>query len=97
MSIFCELVKKQPMFGCKRSNANNCTKKVFHLNIKNIRLKSFVLKRFLHLHISNNTLRNIDYYGSVDDFLLKSKNSSLTTKGLKIKKEIKKLLILSHK
>ena len=90
MSRVCELTGKGPMVGNNVSHANNKTKRRFLPNLNEVTLGSDILDRRFKLRISNAALRTVDHRGGLDAFMAKAKDSDLSEKALKIKKEIVK-------
>ncbi|WP_370251183.1 50S ribosomal protein L28 [Nioella sp.] len=90
MSRVCELTGKGPMTGNNVSHANNKTKRRFLPNLNEVTLGSETLDRSFKLRISAAALRSVDHRGGLDAFLAKAKDEDLSSKALKIKKEIAK-------
>ncbi|AMY68002.1 50S ribosomal protein L28 [Frigidibacter mobilis] len=90
MSRVCELTGKGPMTGNNVSHANNKTRRRFLPNLNEITLISDVLGQSFKLRISAAGLRSVDHRGGLDAFLAKAKDDDLSSKALKIKKEIAK-------
>src|SRR5689334_19250723 len=92
MSRRCELTGKGVMVGNNVSHANNKTKRVYRPNLQTISLVSEALGNAYKLRISMNALRSVDRSGGLDPFLLKSRDSSLSVKALRLKRAIAKKL-----
>ncbi|MEL6206514.1 MAG: 50S ribosomal protein L28 [Pseudomonadota bacterium] len=90
MSRVCELTGKGPMVGNNVSHANNKTKRRFLPNLQDVTLISDVLGRSFKLRISNAALRSVDHRGGLDAFLAKAKDVELSSKALKIKRDVEK-------
>lgn len=90
MSRVCELTGKGPMTGNNVSHANNKTRRRFLPNLNEITLISDVLGQSFRLRISAAGLRSVDHRGGLDAFLAKAKDDDLSSKALKIKKDIAK-------
>ena len=90
MSRVCELTGKGPMVGNNVSHANNKTKRRFLPNLQDVTLQSEALGRAFKLRISNAALRTVDHRGGLDAFLAKAKDAELSSKALKIKRDIHK-------
>ncbi|ABD56341.1 50S ribosomal protein L28 [Jannaschia sp. CCS1] len=90
MSRVCELTGKGPMTGNNVSHANNKTKRRFLPNLSDVTLGSDLLDRRFKFRISNAALRTVDHRGGLDAFMAKAKDDELSTRALKIKKEIVK-------
>jgi large subunit ribosomal protein L28 len=90
MSRVCELTGKGPMTGNNVSHAKNRTRRRFLPNLSDVTLGSDTLDRRFKLRISNAALRTVDHRGGLDAFMAKAKDSELSERALKIKKEIEK-------
>ena len=90
MSRRCELTGKGPMTGNNVSHANNKTKRRFLPNLNDVTLISDALGQSFKLKISAAALRSVDHRGGLDAFLAKAKDEELSSKALKIKKDIAK-------
>ncbi|MEM8581649.1 MAG: 50S ribosomal protein L28 [Pseudomonadota bacterium] len=90
MSRRCELTGKGVMVGNNVSHANNKTKRRFLPNLNDVTLQSETLGQGFKLRISAAALRTVDHRGGLDAFLAKAKDSELSPKALKIKKDIAK-------
>ena len=90
MSRRCELTGKGVRSGHLVSHANNKRKRVFRPNLQTVSLASDALGRAVSLRISMNALRSIDRLGGLDTFLLKARNEALSTRALRLKRQIAK-------
>ena len=90
MSRVCELTGKGPMVGNNVSHANNKTKRRFLPNLNDVTLQSEALGRGFKLRISASALRTVDHRGGLDAFLAKAKDTELSARALKIKRDIAK-------
>jgi len=90
MSRVCELTGKGPMTGNKVSHANNKSRRRFLPNLNDVTLISDALGQSFKLRISAAALRTIDHRGGLDAYLAKAKDEELSSKALKIKKDIAK-------
>ena len=90
MSRVCELTGKGPMTGNNVSHAKNRTRRRFLPNLNDVTLQSESLGRSFKLRISAAALRTVDHRGGLDAFMAKAKDSELSAKALKIKKDITK-------
>ena len=88
MSRVCELTGKRVMVGNNVSHAKNRTKRRFLPNLNNAALMSDTLGRTFRLRISAAALRTVDRQGGLDNFLAKADNATLSSRALKIKKDI---------
>lgn len=62
-------------------------------NLKELSFKSEALGCDVSLKIAAATLRTINKYGSIDDFLVNCRHNKLTAAGKKLKTQIKKKLV----
>lgn len=92
MSRVCELTGKGPMTGNNVSHANNKSRRRFLPNLNDVTLISDALGQSFRLKISAAALRSVDHRGGLDAFLAKAKDEELSSKALKIKKDIAKSL-----
>jgi large subunit ribosomal protein L28 len=90
MSRVCELSGKGPMSGNNISHANNKTRRRFLPNLNDVTLMSDVLGQSFSLRVSAHALRTVDHRGGLDAFLAKAKDDELSTRALKIKRDIEK-------
>ncbi|MGB3316986.1 MAG: 50S ribosomal protein L28 [Albidovulum sp.] len=90
MSRVCELTVKGQMSGNNVSHANNKSRRRFLPNLNDVTLISDALGQSFKLKISAAALRSVDHRGGLDAFLAKAKDVELSTKALKIKKDIAK-------
>ena len=92
MSRRCELTGKGVLSGNNVSHANNKTKRVFRPNLQTVSLASESLGRVVSLKVSMHALKTIDRKGGLDVFLLKAKDSALSARALRLKKQVAKRL-----
>ncbi len=90
MTRQCELTGKLPMSGNLRSHAENKTRRVFRPNLVDVTLISDQLQRKVRLRISAHALKTLEHRGGLDAFLLKAKESDLSERCQKLRREIKK-------
>lgn len=90
MSRRCELTGKSPMVGHNVSHANNKTKRRFLPNLNDVTLTSETLGQAHRFRISAAALRTVDHRGGLDAFLAAAPDAELSTKALKLKREIAK-------
>jgi len=90
MSRRCELTGKSVLVGHHVSHANNKTKRVYRPNLQTVSLASEALGHDVRLKISMNALRSVDRSGGLDAFLLKCKDTVLSDRALKLKRQIAK-------
>ena len=90
MSRICELTGKGRQVGQIVSHANNKTKRVFLPNLQNVTLMSEALDRSFKFRVSTNGLRSVEHNGGLDNWLLKTPESKLSTNAIKVKRELAK-------
>lgn len=90
MSRKCDLTGVGVMTGNNVSHSNRKSRRRFLPNLREVRLQSDALNRFVPLRITAATLRSVDHNGGLDAFLLSSPAKSLTDIGRKLRTEIKK-------
>jgi large subunit ribosomal protein L28 len=90
MSRKCELTGKGPMTGNTVSHSNIKTRRRFLPNLFNVTMLSDVLGRSVKLRVSANAIRSVDHRGGLDAFLLKARDTELSSHALDIKREIAK-------
>ena len=90
MSRVCELSGKGPMSGNTISHANNKSRRRFLPNLNDVTMLSDVLGQSFKLRISAHALRSVDHRGGFDAYLLKARDTELSDRVLKIKREIVK-------
>ena len=92
MSRRCELTGKGVMTGNNVSHAKNRTRRRFLPNLNNVSLVSEALGRSFKFKISASALRSVDRKGGLDAFLLKAKETELSTSALKVKRDLYKVI-----
>lgn len=90
MSRVCELTGKGPMSGNNVSHANNRTRRRFLPNLNQVTLLSEKLGRGFSLRISAAALRSVDHRGGLDAYLAKAKDTELSDRAMKIKRDLVK-------
>src|SRR5206468_10892231 len=90
MSRRCELTGKGAQVGHKVSHSNIKTKRRFLANLVNVTLISDALGRTVKLRVSANALKTVDHRGGLDAFLLRARDSELSDKALRLKRQISK-------
>jgi large subunit ribosomal protein L28 len=90
MSRVCELTGKGPMSGNNVSHANNKSRRRFLPNLNQVTLLSDALGRSFRLRVSAAGLRSVDHRGGLDAYLARAKDEELSSRALKIKKDIAK-------
>ncbi len=92
MSRRCELSGKGPMVGNNVSHAHNKTRRRFLPNLNDVSLMSEALGRTFKLRVSSSALRTVDHRGGLDGYLLAARESELSEKAVKIKRDVEKAL-----
>ncbi len=95
MSRVCELTGKGPMSGNNVSHANNKTRRRFLPNLNEVTLMSEALGQSYRLRISAHALRSVDHRGGLDAFLAKARDEELSSRALRIKRDIAKAVTAS--
>ena len=90
MSRSCVLTGKGRQVGHNVSHANNKTKKVFLPNLQNVTLMSEKLDRSFKFRVSTHGLRSVEHNGGLDNWLMKTSDTKLSDRALKVKRELKK-------
>ena len=88
MSRVCELTGTKPMSGNNVSHSVRRTKRRFLPNLVNVTLMSETLERSIKMRISAAALRTVEHRGGLDKFLAASKDSELSDRMLKVKREV---------
>ena len=90
MARKCELTGKGVLVGNNVSHAHNKTRRRFLPNLQVVTLVSERLSQSFSLRVSAAGIRSVDHVGGLDAFLLKSKDTHLSDRALKIKRSLKK-------
>lgn len=90
MARRCELTGKSVQAGNNVSHANNKTRRRFLPNLCSVHLMSDALGRSFSFKVSASALRSVEHRGGLDSFLKKARDSELSSKALKVKKDIAK-------
>lgn len=91
MTKQCDLVSAiRPMSGNNVSHSNRKTKRIFLPNLKLMNLHSDILGINVKLKVATKTLRTINKYGSLDNFLLGFGFNKLSEKGRKLRTQLLK-------
>lgn len=97
MSRKCELLSVGVMSGNKVSHSNRKTRRRFLPNLKTLSFKSDALGAELSLKIAASTLRTVNKFGNIDNFLVNYRYTKLTEAAQKLRRQIKKKLVKSGK
>lgn len=90
MSRICELTGKGRQVGNNVFHANNKTKRTFLPNLQNVTLLSDALERGVKLRVSTHGLRSVEHVGGLDNWLLKTRDTDLSLRVRRLKREIAK-------
>ena len=90
MSRRCELSGKAVLTGNTVSHANNKTRRRFLPNLNQVTLISDSLKQNVHLRVSSHALRSVEARGGLDAYLLKARDSELSPRALRLKRQVAK-------
>jgi len=90
MSRVCELTGTGPITGNNVSHSKVHTKRRFMPNLVKVSLHSDTLGEKFSMRVAAKALRTVDKLGGLDAFLAKAKDDNLSSKVLKIKKNIQK-------
>ena len=93
MSRRCELLGVGVMSGNKVSHSNRKTKRRFLPNLKSISFKSDTLGVAVPLKVTAASIRTVNKYGNIDNFLINCRHAKLTESAQKLRLQIKKKLI----
>ena len=90
MARRCELTGKAVQAGNNVSHAKNRTRRRFLPNLCDVHLMSDALGQSFSFRVSAAALRTVEHRGGLDAFLVKSRDAELSSKALKVKKDIAK-------
>lgn len=90
MSRRCELSGKGVQTGNRVSHSNIKTRRRYLPNLNTVTLQSEVLGRSFRFRVSAHALRTVDHRGGLDAFLAKARDVELSTRALKVKRELEK-------
>lgn len=90
MARRCELTGKGVMTGNNVSHAHNKSRRRFLPNLCNVTLISEALGRSVRLKVSAHALRSVEHRGGLDAFVLAAKDSELSMKARRLKRELQK-------
>jgi large subunit ribosomal protein L28 len=90
MARRCELTGKTVQTGNNVSHANNKTRRRFLPNLNQVTLMSDALGESVNLKVSSHALRSVEHRGGLDRFLAAARDSELSPRALKLKRQIAK-------
>lgn len=91
MARRCELTGTSVMTGNNVSHAHNRTRRRFLPNLCNVSLISEALGRTVRFKVSAQALRTVEHRGGLDAFIMKAKDSELSLKARRLKRQIQKV------
>jgi large subunit ribosomal protein L28 len=91
MARRCELTGTSVMTGNNVSHAHNRTRRRFLPNLCNVSLISEALGRTVRFKVSAQALRTVEHRGGLDAFIMKAKDSELSLKARRLKRQIQKI------
>jgi large subunit ribosomal protein L28 len=95
MSRCCELTGKAVQSGNLVSHSNRKTRTRFLPNLCNVTLTSETLQRSVRLRVAAAALRSVEHRGGLDAFLIKARDSELSSGALSLKREIQKKMAVA--
>lgn len=90
MSRVCDLTAVKVQYGNNVSHSERKTRRTFRPNLHKRRLFSDILGLSFRLRITPKALKTIEFKGGFDKFVLETKDSLLSAKALKIKKQVER-------
>ena len=98
MSKRCDLISKVGvMSGNNVSHSNRKTRRRFLPNLCNASFSSEALGVKINLKVAASTLRTVNKYGNIDNFLVNYRYSQLSDQGKQLRSKIKNSLIAKGK
>ena len=97
MSRRCDLLAVGVMSGNKVSHSNRKTRRRFLPNLKTMSFRSDVLGVDVTLKVAASTLRTVNKYGNIDNFLVNYRQAKLTDLAVNLRNKVKRKLIKSGK
>ena len=88
MSQKCQLTNKGFLKGNNVSHAKNKTKRRFDPNLQKVTFISDKLGKRIQLRVAVSTIRTVEKNGGLDNYLITTPNSKLSSRAQKIKKRI---------
>jgi large subunit ribosomal protein L28 len=93
MSRRCDLLEVGVMSGNNVSHSNRKTRRKFLPNLRQISFASESLGVSINLKVAASTLRTINKYGNIDNFLINYRFNKLSELGQKLRNKVTKALI----
>ncbi len=97
MSRRCKLLGTGVMSGNQISHSNRKTRRRFLPNLRTVSFKSDALGTEVTLKVTAASIRTVNKYGNIDNFLVNCRHNKLTDSAKKLKLQIKKKLIKEGK
>ncbi len=97
MSRKCDLLNVGVMSGNNVSHSNRKTRRRFLPNLKAVALHSDTLGIDINLRIAAATLRTVNKYGNIDNFLVNYRYAKLTEQARNLRNKIKRKLVKTGK
>jgi large subunit ribosomal protein L28 len=92
MSRRCDLTGTGPTFGHNVSHSNRKTNRRFEPNLQRTTMYSDGLSRKVSLRVSTRALRTVSRAGGLDPFLLSTADAKLAPEGLRLKRQLLKVM-----
>ena len=92
MARRCELTGKAVQAGNNVSHAHNKTRRRFLPNLCDVHLMSDSLGQSYSFKVSAAALRSVEHRGGLDEFLKKARDTELSLRARRIKRQVKKKL-----
>lgn len=93
MSRRCDLLSVSPMSGNNVSHSNRKTRRRFLPNLNKLSFQSDALGVKLNFKIAASTLRTINKYGNIDNFLINYRFNKLSDTAKTVRSKVTKALI----
>jgi large subunit ribosomal protein L28 len=93
MSRKCDLLNVAPMSGNNVSHSNRKTRRRFLPNLNKLSFQSDALGVKLNFKVASSTLRTINKYGNIDNFLINYRFKKLSDAAKTFRNSVKKALI----
>jgi large subunit ribosomal protein L28 len=97
MSRRCDLLAVGVMSGNKVSHSNRKTRRRFLPNLKEVSFRSDALGSNLSLKVAASTIRTVNKYGNIDNFLVNYRCNKLTESAQTLRRQVIKKLIKLNK
>ena len=88
MARRCALTGKGVLTGNNVSHANNRTRRRYLPNLQQQSFYSEALNQIVRLRVSTHALRTVEKRGGIDEFLLKARNTMLSSELRRLKQRI---------